>query len=194
MTNLRMYLDKNVFDMAVDRVNFLLDEFDDFLVWVSGGKDSTVIFNLVKQLAQKKGIDHINIGWIDQEAEWVQTVEMSKKWMYDPYVKPYWIQIPMKLSNATCTRKDYLECWNEDEKHLWMREKDPIAIKENKYGTERFHELFDAITDKEFGNIKLCCFGGVRADESPGRWRSITAQEVYRGITWGKKHSKHKQN
>ena len=189
-----MYLDKDVYECAINRINFLLEEFDEILVWVSGGKDSTVIFNMVKELAIKQGRKYMYIGWIDQEAEWQHTVEIIKKWMYDDFVKPIWVQVPMRLSNATCTRKDFLECWNEDEKHLWMREKDPIARKENVYGTDRFHKLFDGISAYEFGDKNTCCIGGLRTSESPARFRSITAQECYRGITWGKKHSIKRNN
>jgi len=191
---MRVFLEKNVFDATIDRIGFIYEEFDDVIVWVSGGKDSTVIFNLSKQVAKSKGKDHINVAWIDQEAEWKTTEEWSKTVMYDDFVKPYWFQIPMKLSNATCTRQDFLECWNEKERELWIREKDKISIKENKYGTDRFHELFDAITDVEWGDIKLASVTGIRAEESPGRWAGLTSSETYRGITWGRKSKVNKNH
>jgi predicted phosphoadenosine phosphosulfate sulfurtransferase len=70
---------------------------------------------------------------------------------------------------------------------VWMREKDPISIKENKYNTYRFHELFEAIFKHEFKNIKSCYLAGVRTEEAPKRFVSLTNGITYKWITWGKK-------
>jgi len=67
-----------------------------------------------------------------------------------------------------------------------MREKDPISIKENTYGTERFADLFDKIIIKEFAGKKTCNIGGVRCEESPHRRSALTQKAVYKGETWGK--------
>lgn len=40
------YKDKNVFDEALDRIRFIYDTHDDVIVSMSGGKDSTTVFNL----------------------------------------------------------------------------------------------------------------------------------------------------
>ena len=190
----RVWLNKNVKDATYDRVSFLFDEFENVVVWISGGKDSTVLFDIAYNIAKEKNKLPLKVCWIDQEAEWKLTEEWIKKIMYMKDIEPYWIQIPMKLSNATCTRKDFLECWNEDEKELWVRDKDPIAITENRYGTDRFHELFSAISNVEWGDKKTCSLSGVRAEESPGRWTGLTVSETYRGITWGRKNELNKNH
>jgi len=192
--SIRIYLNKTVYDAAIDRFNYVFDEFEEIVVWVSGGKDSTVLYNLVYNIAKERGRLPLNVAWIDQEAEWQSTVDCIKKIMYDKDVKPYWFQMPIKLSNATCSRKDFLECWNDDEKDKWMREKDPIAITENKYGTDRFHRLFSAITNVEWGDKKTAGFSGVRTEESPGRWTGLTSSETYKGITWGRKNELNKNH
>jgi len=51
---LRIYDDKNVFESALDRIRYIFDEFENIMVCTSGGKDSTVIFNLCKIVAKEK--------------------------------------------------------------------------------------------------------------------------------------------
>ena len=43
---MKIYLNKNVYDSAIERINFIFDEFKNVIVSFSGGKDSTVILNL----------------------------------------------------------------------------------------------------------------------------------------------------
>ena len=43
---MRIYSEKNVYEMALERIRYLFDEFKNIIVCTSGGKDSTVIFNL----------------------------------------------------------------------------------------------------------------------------------------------------
>ena len=51
---MRIYDDKNVFESALDRIRYIYDEFENIMVCTSGGKDSTVIYNLCKIVAKEK--------------------------------------------------------------------------------------------------------------------------------------------
>ena len=51
---MRIYSKKNVFESALDRIRYIFDEFENIMVCTSGGKDSTVIFNLCKIVAKEK--------------------------------------------------------------------------------------------------------------------------------------------
>lgn len=186
---MRIYSDKTVYQAAVERVSFIFDNFDDVVVTTSGGKDSTVIFNLCMMEAEKRNRLPLKVMFIDQEAEWESTISYVKSIMYDKRVEPYWLQIPIRLFNATSHESDnWLHCWNEDERNKWIRPKDPIAITENIYGTDRFAELFSAFLKKTFGDRKSVCYvSGVRAEESPARLMTLTNNAFYKHITWGNK-------
>jgi predicted phosphoadenosine phosphosulfate sulfurtransferase len=124
--------------------------------------------------------------WIDQEAEWRFTVEQNRSMMYHPDVDPHWYQIPMKLFNATSQSDNWLHCWDPAAKDKWIHPHDPISIKQNVYGTDRFHHLFDAIIGVEFPGTPTVNLSGVRCEESPGRTLGLTEQLTYKWATWGK--------
>jgi predicted phosphoadenosine phosphosulfate sulfurtransferase len=178
------YLEKNVLEAALERIRWLYDEFDEVIVSSSGGKDSTVCFHLALQVAREKNRLPINLFFIDQEAEWQATIDYQRSLFYRDDVKPYWMQIHMKMFNSANFKEGFRELWKPGEK--WIREKDPISIKENTYGTERFADLFNKIILKEFRGKSACYIGGVRCEESPARRAGLTQSAVYKGETWGK--------
>ena len=63
----------------------------------------------------------------------------------------------------------------------------PYITKKNRYGTNRFHELFEAIFRVEFAGRKACYVAGVRTEEAPKRFVSLTEGATYKWITWGKR-------
>ena len=190
---MKIYLDIDVFEAAKRRIRYIFQEYPEVFVWVSGGKDSTVIFHMVYEVAKELGRLPLNVGWIDQEAEWKATEEVVKDIMYNSDVKPFWFQMPIKIFNATSFEQDWLHCWDNAEEHMWMRKKDPISIKENIYKTDRFGELYGKIISTHFPKTKIASFGGVRCEESPARFAGLTGSFTYKDITWGKKNTKYHQ-
>jgi predicted phosphoadenosine phosphosulfate sulfurtransferase len=184
---MKIYSKKNVLEAALERIRYLFDEFQEVAVGFSGGKDSTVTLNLALKVAEEKNRLPLKVVFVDQEAEWQGTIDYVKKIMYDPRVEPLWFQMPMVITNNASSYKRYSHCWNEEEKDKWIHEKDPIAIKENIYGTERFHELFEAIFKVEFKGVKSCYLAGVRTEEASKRFVALTQSLTYKWITWGKK-------
>ena len=181
----RLYRDQNVYDAALRRIGRIFDEFPTVRVNFSGGKDSTVIFNLALQVARERGRLPLMVSWLDQEAEWAMTVEYVRSIMYREDVLPRWYQIPFQIFNATSPFEHWLWAWREEDRELWMRDKDPIAIHENHFGQTRFAKLFGAITAYEHHGELHATLAGVRAQESPGRNLSLGSGFHYRGLTAG---------
>jgi predicted phosphoadenosine phosphosulfate sulfurtransferase len=175
----------NVVDAALDRIRFLFDEFPNVIVGFSGGKDSTATLNLALQVAKEKDRLPLKVLFIDQEAEWQGTIDYVTKVMTDPRVEPMWYQMPMVITNNASSYNRYSYCWDDKEKDNWIHDKHPLSIKENKYGTERFHELFNKIVEKEFKEIKTCLIAGVRTEEAPKRFVALTHAITYKHITYG---------
>jgi len=183
----KIHLNKNVYDATLDRIRYLFDEFDTVSVGISGGKDSTVVFNLAMQVAKEKKKLPLHVLFIDQEAEWNFTIDEVRKIMYRKDVKPYWYQMPIHIENATSNIVNSLYCWEEGKDKDWIRPKEKISIKENTYGVEWWKGIFDAIFIKDFPKGTHCNLSGVRTEESPGRFIGLTSQHTYKGITWGTK-------
>lgn len=184
---MKIFLQQTVREKALERINFLFDEFDNVIIGMSGGKDSTVTFELSLAVAKERGRLPLKVMWIDQEGEWQGTVDYVKEVMYRKDVEPYWLQIPMVMTNNASSYDRYSYCWKEGDNYL--HPKDPISIKENTFGTDRFHELFGAFLKKTFPKEKACYLSGVRAEEAPKRLMSLTSQITYKDVTWGKKFS-----
>jgi predicted phosphoadenosine phosphosulfate sulfurtransferase len=183
---MKIYSQKNVLDAAIDRVRFIFDEFKNVVVGFSGGKDSTVTLNIALKVAEEKNRLPLKVLFVDQEAEWQGTIDYVEKVMNDPRVKPMWFQMPMVITNNASSYERYSECWNPQKKDSWIHPYNPLSIKENKYGTNRFHDLFEKIFKVEFKDQKSCYLAGVRTEEAPKRFVALTHSLTYKWITWGK--------
>lgn len=180
---MKIYKDQNVYDAALERIRYMFDEFPQVVVSMSGGKDSAVVFELCLQVAREKDRLPLKVMWLDQECEFQSTVDYMRDIFYMDEVEPYWLQIPFRLQNATSATDQWLMCWGEGEE--WVREKDPISIKENTYGTDRFQKLMEAFAEQTFGDQPTAILTGVRTEESPTRFIALTKDATYKGITWG---------
>ena len=189
---MKIYLQENVFDSSLERIRYFFEEFDNVVVAFSGGKDSTVTLELALIVAREKNRLPLTVFWIDQEAEWQSVADYAKSVMYREEVNPHWLQVPIRLFNATTTDYPWLNCWSAEEEH--MRERDPISIKVNDYGTDRFYKMFDKYLKKHYPNESVAMLGGVRAEESPARKSAVGNAVTYKHITYGKVHDKERDH
>lgn len=181
----KIYLNKNVFDAAIERLRYLFDEFENVVISFSGGKDSTVLLNLALRVAEEKNRLPLPVQFLDQEGEWECVIDYIREVMNDKRVKPFWFQIPFRIFNAASNSEQWLHCWEEGKQ--WLRDKEDISIKENVYGTDRFKELLDKTIEYHFSGKKTSVLTGVRCEESPGRFKGLTIGATYKHITYGRK-------
>lgn len=184
---MKIYLKQTVLEAAKDRIRWLFREFPNVYVNFSGGKDSTVVMNLTLEVAAEMGRLPVNVMFIDQEAEWAHVIEYMRRVMSDPRVRAHWLQVPIKLFNATSMDAPWLLCWDPAARDVWMREQEPNSIRENVFGTDRFSALFGAYLKHHHPDEKAVSIAGVRCEESPARRLGLTIYETYGGETWGKK-------
>ena len=182
----KIYLQKNVYEMALERIRWVFDEFPITIVNVSGGKDSTVMYNLVMQVAKEKKRFPQRVMFIDQEAEWDATIDQIKSIMYNSDVKPMWLQFPFALNHNASSSEHWFYPWDDKHKELWMREKDPISIQENITGEQLFQNLFIGMTRAYFKDTPVALFSGIRTEESPSRFMGLTTYPTYKWVTWGR--------
>lgn len=179
------YGERSCYEAAKDRFRFLFKEFwgkRGMCVTMSGGKDSTVVLYLAKEIMDEMGIKKIPVLFLDQEAETPATIEYVRYIMNLPWVEPYWIQSHFKEWNAS--KGEWFNVWGPGEN--WIREKEPnnpyadLEIPHNKYFSKTLHQVHKMLFGKDYITL-----GGVRIEESPARMAGLTRGECYPGITWG---------
>lgn len=149
---------------------------------VSGGKDSTVLFDLTWRIAQELNRE-INVFFLDQEAEYEATIDIVKGIMNRPGVCPWWFQCSYRMTNATSYKEQYLYAWEPGKE--WMRDKEAIAIHENESGVDRFYpfmEWFESTWDADTAMLI-----GLRSEESLNRYGAVTRNPGYNDVKWSSK-------
>ena len=110
---MKIFLNTNVYDEAIKRINYLFDEFDEVVIANSGGKDSTVIKELTLMVAEQRGRLPVKMLFIDQEVEYRMVIEYMRIAMKDKRVDPKWLQIPLKMPNSLSMYEPYHISWEK---------------------------------------------------------------------------------
>lgn len=159
----------NVLEASQKRIAYLFDQYDNIQLSFSGGKDSTVLFYLMEAEAKKRG-RKFYLYFQDQEAEYQATIDLVEKCMNSECVIPLWFQVPIFMTNAVSHEQLFLYAWGEGEQ--WVREKNPIAIKEIKEQyPRRFYKFNHYVAEKLASREgKSVVVVGLRGEESPDRY------------------------
>jgi len=173
----------NVLVAAQKRISFIFDEFETIFISISGGKDSTVMWHLFVEEAQRRGRE-INAFFLDQEAEYEGTIKVMRKMMNHPNVIPHWYQVPIYMTNATSYTSEFLYAWGEGEE--WIRPKEPNSIHhiDGEY-PKRFYEFFPWLEGQAAEKTAFSI--GLRSKESLNRFRAVTKQSGYKNVLWSTK-------
>lgn len=188
MATQRYHKNKTVLDAARERIAFLFDQFEQIIVSISGGKDSTVLAHLALIEARQRG-RKIGLHFLDEEVLYQSSIEQVEYLMdlFPDNVSKIWLQIEFRLTNATSLTEGQLICWEAGKHKEWMRAKKPFAIQHRMWALET-----QTVRDKNKGfgfydvieNFERCYTGaaflvGLRAaGESPNRWRAVTKNPV----------------
>lgn len=194
MSELKKYIDVDVFEMAKARIRYTFDHFEKIYISFSAGKDSSVMFHLVMDEAIKRK-RKIGVLLIDLEAQYKLTMEHAET-MFDYYkdhIELYWVCLPIKLRNSVSNYEPVWCAWEPSKKETWVREipKREGVISDIKYFDffepymefEEFVELFAVWYSK---GKSTGAFIGIRADESLNRFRTIAIfdKDTHFGKRW----------
>jgi len=189
----------NVFEAANERIHKLFQDFDNIYVSFSGGKDSGVLLNLCIDYIRRHA-PHRKIGvfHIDYEAQYQMTTdyidaEFEKNL---DIIDIYRICLPIAAQCATSMHQSYWVPWDEDDKHLWVRDLPKNSINESNCEFDWFskgmwdYDLQVRFSDwyhKKNNAQKTVCLVGIRTDESMNRWRAIHSDKnknKYQELEW----------
>lgn len=173
--------DLNVLDAARQRLSFVFDNFENIIVSVSGGKDSTVLACLALQEARKRD-RKIGLFFLDEEVVYQSTIEQVEYVMslYPGNTNRLWLQVEFDLTNATSYEESQLKCWEKGKHKIWMRPKGKNNIINPPWGNNvRFRpgyswlDFYGVIDNFEAMYSNTAFLVGLRATESPNRWRAM---------------------
>jgi predicted phosphoadenosine phosphosulfate sulfurtransferase len=187
---------KNVLEATWERLDIVFNEFDNICISLSGGKDSSVMYQLAIMKAKQYN-KKIDVMYIDMEAQYLITLEHIKELTEnEKMVKNFWhICLPLSLRNAVSIFEPRWICWEEEKKEKWIRElpENSINIKDNlfeefyEYGMEfeefvpKFEKWYEEKNDGLSAHLV-----GIRSDESLNRWRTIASNKKtkYKDYQW----------
>jgi len=193
----------NVYDAAIDRLSYLYDNFNQNEIWLSlsGGKDSTVCFHLMKDVALSRGIKTINLLIIDLEGHYKLHEDHLIELIEDPEIKVngYWLCLPFNLSNASSFHMPKWLCWDKDQENKWIRPmpNNRLIINENNNPFEgyfrkgmEFEEFiitFPRYLVEVLGLKRVAQIIGIRTQESYNRYLKMKVtqnREFFNNKQW----------
>tara|TARA_R110002096_G_C14596908_1_gene722423 strand:+ start:645 stop:1925 length:1281 start_codon:yes stop_codon:yes gene_type:complete len=191
----------NVYEKALERIDYTFKEFDNIYVSFSGGKDSGVMLNLIVDYMREKGITKkVGLFHIDYEAQYQMTTDYvdlvytENKDLFDYYR----VCLPISAQCCTSMSQDHWIPWDEEKKELWVRGLPKESINESNHDFDFFEKgqwdydfmiKFSKWIHKQEKASKTACFVGIRTQESFNRWRAIHSDKnykKYKGQRWTK--------
>lgn len=119
----KIYKSENVYDAAIKRYRTVFEEFDSYYVSVSGGKDSSIMLQLMAQEA-RKAEKRFSVLYIDLEAQYQATISHIDELIdctKDVVDEWYWVAMPLSLRNAVSAIQPKWICWDKKDKEKWVR-------------------------------------------------------------------------
>lgn len=186
---------KDVYEAALERMRLIFDTHEKVVVSFSGGKDSTVIAHLAREIAAEKGRSFY-LFYLDQEIEYSSTIDFIDEMMKMEYVIPLWFQVPCLLTNTSSMTQHVIDPWNPEKKSVWIRGQKIKATKAITWDVEGvpytfpekemygFYGLVQCMERLFQGDKSVAQLIGLRADESLDRFRAVTKNPGLPGIPW----------
>lgn len=202
----RIYREANVYDAALQRIDFIFKNFERVYVSFSGGKDSGVMLNLCLDYMKANGITDRKLGIqiMDNEANYEYSLDFMKR-MIDAnqdYLDVYWCCMPITLPCTVSAFEVDWQCWGENDRGRWIRPMPDMnyivnmtnhpfgdAFEENMH-YDHFWDMFAEWYSQGKSTANLI---GIRTQESLNRFRAIMndAKEIKSGHMWTKKNTEH---
>lgn len=192
----KKYLNKNVYDASIERIDWVLDNFPYFYVSFSGGKDSGILLNLVLERARLKDKLPVSVMFFDWETNYQETINFVERMILTEEIEPYWICLPECEDNGSSIFERFWKPWDPAKKDLWVRpmpthdcviniDNMPEEWKEwydsDSYSLWIVKKFGDWLADKK-GVDKIANFIGMRTNESFGRHMLIAASKNRRKL------------
>lgn len=198
---MKNYLNKDVYQAANERIEFIFKNFEKVYLSFSGGKDSGVMLNLTLDYMRSVGEKRkLGIMVLDNEANYTHSLNFMHKIIHKniDLLDVYWCCLPITLPCTVSSYATEWQCWGERDKKRWIRpmSKEPyiVNMQNHPFGSWFEEDMpYDEFWDK-FGEWysegkSTACMIGIRTDESLNRWRAIMndQKEMVQNKHWTKR-------
>lgn len=191
---------KNVYELAQERLHIIFKEFDNICVSFSGGKDSGVLLNLCIDYIRRNNLKRkLSVYHMDYEIQYSMTIDYVDRILEanKDILEVYRVCVPFKVTTCTSMYQNYWRPWDPEMRDIWVRN-----IPEGSMTVENFPFYTDAMWDYEFqmhfakwlharkDAVRSCFLIGIRTQESFNRWRSIhlaRKYQMYHNYRWTSK-------
>ncbi|HBZ18545.1 MAG TPA: hypothetical protein DEO41_04020, partial [Betaproteobacteria bacterium] len=171
-----MFLNISCVEAARARIRHVYDTFDTVCIQFSGGKDSTAVLYLAKEIHEERGLGPVKVIFRDEEMITPKTIEYIEKVRNYDWVDMEWYCLPYGTEIWVLGRRQSALLWSkkrESEGRL-VREMPPWAITAENFGLDPAKPLPESIDyytmQGKKGNVAFIT--GVRANESMVRYRA----------------------
>tara|TARA_R110000744_G_scaffold72668_7_gene145762 strand:+ start:1200 stop:2417 length:1218 start_codon:yes stop_codon:yes gene_type:complete len=175
-----VFQEQNVYDAGLERTRRLFNDYDDVVVFFSGGKDSTAVLHLAKKIAIELNKLPLKVIFIDEEVIHPPTVEYMERVNEDPDIDLSWYCLPFKHRNACSNEQPYWYCWNPEEKNIWVRDLPKKAIIEDECFNMGMTYVDWAM--RKFDRTNVISLVGIRTQESLRRLRMFTTKPKHKDL------------
>jgi predicted phosphoadenosine phosphosulfate sulfurtransferase len=191
--NKKQHTDQDCFSMAMSRMEYIFDTYDQVAVSFSGGKDSTACLNLALQVATDKKKLPLTVFTFDEEAIPPETVDYMQRVSERDDVRFLWYCLPIEHRNACSSKEPYWYCWAPEARDKWVRELPPTAITEPLTAKRcGIPDQIGKIFDPKKGMVANIM--GIRTQESMTRFRHIATKKGDRAYIMPPSTFKHVSN
>ncbi len=189
----QVYTPQTVLESAQKRIEAVFDEFENIVVSISGGKDSTVLAHMALTEAHRRK-RKIGLFFLDEEVVYDSTIKQIEYLMdmYPENTIRLWLQVEFNLTNATSYNQSQLICWERGKHKIWMRPRNPSAIHYKPWDQDaetirdknKGFGFYDAIENFQRSRPNTAFLVGIRAVESMNRWRAVSKNPGYKNWFW----------
>lgn len=115
---------KNVYELAQERLHIIFKEFDNICVSFSGGKDSGVLLNLCIDYIRRNNLKRkLSVYHMDYEIQYSMTIDYVDRILEanKDILEVYRVCVPFKVTTCTSMYQNYWRPWDPEMRDIWVR-------------------------------------------------------------------------